>query len=91
MLESAIQTKIIKHLTQNDFIALKLIKTNINGIADIVAFKGKSYLFIEVKQESGREAPLQAMRRKQFTDQGSDWLVVYGWEDYLKQYESYRS
>lgn len=89
MLESAVQSKIIKHLTQNGFIALKLIKTNMNGIADIIAFKGKEYICIEVKQESGREAPLQALRRKQFTDQGWDWLVVYGWEDYLQQIYAY--
>lgn len=91
MLESKIQSKIIKHLNAHGYIAVKLMKTNLNGIADLIAIKWKTHVFIEVKQESWREEVLQATRRKQFTDQGSDWLVVYGWEDYLKQYESYRN
>ena len=49
--ESKIQNKIIKFLEQEGWYTLKLIKTNVNGIPDLVASKPDDVLRIEVKTE----------------------------------------
>lgn len=79
MLESKIQSRIIKKLELQGFFVIKLIATNKNGIADILALKDGKTLFIEVKQPNGVLSELQKLRIKQLTDLGFECKV---WIDY---------
>lgn len=84
MIESAIQFKCIDHLTKKGYLVMKLIKTNMNGIADLQVFTGNgNTFFIEVKQEKWKESAIQEYRRKEFIDRGYKWIVCYWYEDYL--------
>jgi len=62
MSEQLIQSKIIKELEQNGFFVIKLIKTNRNGIPDLLAVKENRTIFIEVKQENGKLSEIQKYR-----------------------------
>ena len=79
MLESKIQSGIIKKLELQGYFVIKLIATNKNGIADILALKNGKAIFIEVKQPTGVLSELQKLRIKQLTDLGFDCKV---WTDY---------
>ncbi len=79
MLESKIQRKIIKKLELQGYFVIKLISTNKNGIADIMALKDGKTIFVEVKQPNGVLSELQKLRIKQLTDLGFDCKV---WIDY---------
>ena len=55
MTEQQIQSKRIKQLEAEGYYVLKLIKTNKNGIPDLVAFpKNCNVLFSEIKKPTGR-------------------------------------
>lgn len=61
--EQQYQTKIMKQLRDEGWYVVKLIKTNVNGIPDIVAFKkGEEPRFIEVKAKNGVVSKLQQFR-----------------------------
>jgi Holliday junction resolvase len=79
MLESKIQSRIIKRLELDGYFVIKLVRTNKNGIADIIALKDGKTIFIEVKQPKGVLSELQKLRIKQLTDLGFDCKV---WTDY---------
>ena len=58
--EQQIQTKRIKQLEDEGYYVLKLIKTNKNGIPDIVAIPPNAkVIFSEVKTPKGKVSPLQ--------------------------------
>lgn len=56
------QKKIITQLEANGFFVVKLIKTNKNGIPDLLAVKENRTIFIEVKQEHGKLSEIQRYR-----------------------------
>jgi Holliday junction resolvase len=70
MSEQQIQSKIIKQLEADGWYVLKLIKSNKNGIPDLVAFKENEFQFIEVKTEKGVLSELQKYRIKELQDLG---------------------
>lgn len=71
MKESQIQSKKIKELEAQGYYVLKLIKTNKNGIPDIIAIPPNSDVeFFEVKGPTGRLSPLQEFRIKELTEHG---------------------
>jgi len=74
-----IQTKIKKKLQERDWFVTKLIKTSTNGIPDLLAIKYGKAMFIEVKKENGKLAPLQQMRLEELTQAGA---IVKVWSDY---------
>jgi len=55
------------------------MKTNVNGIADLVAVKPNDVMFIEVKTEKGVLSELQKYRMKELQDRGIKYAV---WTDY---------
>ena len=60
MKESQIQSKKIKELEAQGYYVLKLIKTNKNGIPDLLAIpKNSDVEFYEVKGPTGKLAKLQ--------------------------------
>lgn len=83
MLESKIQTKIIKKLEAEGFYVIKLIKTSKNGIADLLALKDGKSTFIEVKQPKGVVSELQKLRKKELEEKGFEYLI---WTDYKKDF-----
>ena len=84
MLESAIQSSIKKKLEDDSWIVVKLIKTSMNGIPDLLALKGGCCRFIEVKQPKGVLSEIQKYRINQLKEIGFDVRVWIGYEqDYV--------
>jgi Holliday junction resolvase-like predicted endonuclease len=85
MLESQLQSKIIKELEKNGYYVLKIIKCNKNGTADLIAFrKSELPIFIEVKTATGIQSELQKYRQKEVTDLGFTYHLVRSLEDFKK-------
>lgn len=71
MTEQQIQSKRIKQLESEGYYVIKLIKTNKNGIPDIIAIPPNSnVLFSEVKRPNGKVSPLQEYRLKELEKYG---------------------
>ena len=88
MTERQIQSKILKHLEEDDIIAVKTIMTNKSGVLDILACAAKGrFLAIEVKTEKGKLSELQRHKINQYIDRGAIAFVAYGWDDFLAKYQ----
>jgi Holliday junction resolvase len=71
MKESQIQSKKIKELEAQGYYVLKLMKTNKNGIPDIIAIPPNSDVeFYEIKGPTGKLSKLQEYRIKELTEHG---------------------
>ena len=71
MTEQQVQSKKIKELEAEGYYVLKLIKTNKNGIPDLLALHpDKEILFLEVKTRKGRVSKLQEYRIKELRQHG---------------------
>jgi Holliday junction resolvase len=69
-MESKIQRKIILELEKKGWVVVKLIKTTMNGIPDLMALKCGKTVFIEVKTEKGVTSKLQKFRHENLRSQG---------------------
>ena len=79
MTEQQIQSKRIKQLEAEGYYVIKLIKTNKNGIPDILAItKGADVLFSEVKKPNGKVSVLQKYRLKELQSYGFRTEVYRG-------------
>jgi len=79
MTEQQIQAKRIKKLESEGYYVLKLIKTNKNGIPDILAIHPNGHvLFSEVKTPKGRLSKLQEYRLKELKELGFSTEVYRG-------------
>lgn len=66
MTEQQIQSKKIKDLEAQGYYVIKLMKTNKNGIPDLLAIPaGADITFIEVKKPDGKLSKLQEYRIKE--------------------------
>ena len=71
MTEQQIQSKRIKELEAEGYYVLKLVKTNKNGIPDILAIPPDSnVIFSEVKTPTGKVSKLQEYRLKELDGYG---------------------
>jgi|TARA_R100001198_G_C5236297_1_gene214139 Holliday junction resolvase len=71
MTEQQIQTRRIKELEEQGYYVIKLIKTNKNGIPDLVAIPPEcGVLFSEVKRPEGKLSKLQEFRLKELKNHG---------------------
>jgi hypothetical protein len=71
MTEQQIQAKKIKELESNGYYVIKLVKTNKNGIPDLIAIPPNSNVeFIEVKTPTGVVSELQKHRHKELLKHG---------------------
>lgn len=71
MTEQQIQAKRIKQLEEQGYYVIKLIKTNKNGIPDLIAIPpGSDVIFSEVKRPEGKLSKLQEYRLKELKDYG---------------------
>jgi len=84
MLEQKIQKKIITQLEANGFFVVKLIKTNKNGIPDLLAVKKNRTIFVEVKQEHGKLSEIQRFRINELRAKG---IEVFVWIEYNKNFD----
>jgi len=79
MTEQQIQAKRIKELEAEGYYVIKLIKTNKNGIPDIIAIpKDCDVLFIEVKTSKGKLSKLQEYRLKEIDKHGCRTEIYRG-------------
>ncbi len=70
MKEQQIQAKRIKQLEAEGYYVLKLIKTNKNGIPDLIAIKEGDILFSEIKTTNGKLSEIQKYRIKELESYG---------------------
>ncbi len=71
MTRQQIQTQRIKQLEEQGYYVIKLIKTNKNGIPDLVAIPPEcGVLFSEVKRPEGKLSKLQEFRLKELKNHG---------------------
>ena len=71
MTEQQVQSKLMKDLEDQGYYVIKLIKTNKNGIPDLIAIPPNSDVeFFEVKAENGKTSALQEFRLKQLKEHG---------------------
>ena len=78
MTEQQIQKKITDQLTNDGWFVVKLMKTSINGIPDLMALKNGTTKFIEVKKPRGVISEIQKYRIKQLRKQGFEAVVMDG-------------
>ena len=79
MTEQQIQSKRIKQLEEEGYYVIKLVKTNKNGIPDLVAIpKNTEVLFSEVKTPKGKVSKLQEYRLKELKDHGCRTEIYRG-------------
>ena len=71
MKEQQIQSKKIKELEAQGYYVIKLIKTNKNGIPDLIAIpRNSDVLFVEVKAGNNTTSKLQDFRIKELNEHG---------------------
>lgn len=79
MTEQQIQTKRIKELEAQGYYVIKLIKTNKNGIPDLIAIPPEcDVIFSEVKRKNGKLSELQKYRIKELLKHGVKCEVYRG-------------
>ena len=79
MTEQQIQKKRIDQLEKEGYYVLKLIKTNKNGIPDLIAIgKNSDVLFSEIKGTHGKVSALQEYRMKELNKHGIKTEVYKG-------------
>jgi len=83
-MEQQTQKKIITQLEANGFFVVKLIKTNRNGIPDLLAVKENRTIFVEVKQEHGKLSEIQRFRINELRAKG---IEVFVWIEFNKNFD----
>ena len=79
MTEQQIQRKRIKQLEGKGYYVIKLIKTNKNGIPDLIAIPpGCEVLFSEVKTPRGKLSKIQEYRMKELETHGVKTEIYKG-------------
>lgn len=76
---SKLQSKVIKEYEKRGYYVINLIKTNKNGIADLLCLKtNEKPLFIECKEWNDTVKPLQLFRQKELIDLGFESIIIKG-------------
>lgn len=71
MTEQQIQRRRAKELEEQGYYVIKLVKTNKNGIPDLIAIPPNSdVLFSEIKKENGKVSKLQEFRIEELKKHG---------------------
>lgn len=87
MLESKIQSKIIKYLEKQWFIVIKMIRTNKSWIADLlILLWNQKCIWCEVKQETWKQSKLQKYIQKQFEKTWQKRITALWYDDFLEKF-----
>ena len=79
MTEQQIQAKRIKELEDEGYYVIKLIKTNKNGIPDLIGIpRDSNVLFSEIKKVRGKVSALQKYRIEELNDHGIKTEIYRG-------------
>ena len=78
MKEQDYQKKISDKLKKEGWYVIKLIKTSVNGIPDLIAIKSDKTIFIECKTLKGKLSKIQEFRLDELKALGIDCFVSYG-------------
>jgi len=79
MTEQQIQSKRIRELEAQGYYVIKLVRTNKNGIPDLIAIpKNSDVLFCEVKRPEGKLSKLQEYRIKELNQHGINTEIYRG-------------
>ena len=78
MKEQDYQKKISDKLEKEGWYVIKLIKTNKNGIPDLIAIKEDKTIFIECKTLKGKLSKIQEFRIDELKAKGIECFVSYG-------------
>ena len=78
MKEQQYQKKISDKLEKEGWYVIKLIKTNKNGIPDLIAIKEDKTIFIECKTLKGKLSKIQEFRLDELKAKGIECFVSYG-------------
>lgn len=79
MTEQQIQSRRIKELEAQGYYVIKLVRTNKNGIPDLIAIpKNSDVLFSEVKRPEGKLSKLQEYRIKELNQHGIKTEIYRG-------------
>ena len=82
MTEQQIQSKKIKELESQGYYVIKLVKTNKNGIPDLLVLpKNSDAFFIEVKKEGGVLSKLREYRINELNKHGLKTEILKGWKN----------
>ena len=87
MLESAIQSKIVKYLTAGGYYNNKAIKMSRDGFPDLLTVKNGITYFFEVKQPGGVVSPLQEITIAKLNQDKQIAFVVYSFEEFKNIFE----
>jgi Holliday junction resolvase len=79
MREQQIQKKRIDQLEKEGYYVIKLIKTNKNGIPDVLAIPPNTpVIFSEIKTEKGKVSKIQEYRLKELKGYGFETEIYRG-------------
>lgn len=78
MKEQQYQKKISDKLEKDGYFVIKLVKTNKNGIPDLIAIKENKTIFVEVKTTKGVLSEIQKYRLQELTNKGIQCFVSKG-------------
>lgn len=83
MLEQQEQKKIIDYLEKKGYYVIKLIKTNKNGIPDLMVLWKWETFFIEVKQKTWKQSEIQKFRQKEIIELWYKSYCYYWYNDFI--------
>ena len=78
MLESKVQSYIIKELKKNGWFVRKIAKTSSSGDPDIYSFKDGVTVWIETKRQGEKARELQKYRHNEIRSFGMKCIVISG-------------
>lgn len=82
--EQKLQEKILKDLKSSDIWHFKTIRSNRNGIPDIVGMcKNGRFFAIEVKSKNGKLTELQKFELNTIRENNGICAICYSFDDYL--------
>lgn len=76
MLESKIQSQIVKALKKAGWLVIRPITISESGYPDLFCFRKGWVVFIEVKRPGQKLRKLQEFRKRQLEEQGFDVMVI---------------
>jgi hypothetical protein len=88
MLESWIQSKVIKYLQKKWYIVIKHIKCNITWLPDIQVLTWNwQTFFIEIKQEKWKESKIQEYQRQKLINFWYSCIITYWYNDFIDKFK----